>query len=130
MPHHVAHPMAVTISFIDAINHGDVERLATLMAPDFSLVVFDEPPQGGTDGWRGYARAFPAYLIHPHCFAVDGERVSVLGHTTGSHLDLPDEEEERQTLIWVADVRGGQMASWTLIADSPATRRQHKLLAS
>ena len=44
MPDHTKHPLAVAISFIDAINHGDVDRLATLMDKDYSLVI-----EGHTD---------------------------------------------------------------------------------
>ncbi|MEX0784421.1 MAG: nuclear transport factor 2 family protein [Dehalococcoidia bacterium] len=127
MPHHTKHPLAVAISFIDAINNGDVDRLATLMAPDFSLVVFDTAPQGGIDGWRGYATAYPEYLIHPHRMKVTGDTVGILGHTTGSHLGLPDEEEEQITLIWLAEVEGGKMRTWRLIEDNARTRREHGL---
>ena len=121
------HPLAVTISFIDAINHGDVDRQATLMAPDFVLVVFDEPPEAGLDGWRGYARSYPNYLIHPRRFAVSGTRVAVLGHTTGSHLELPDEEESKMTLLWIAEVVNGLVRSWTLTPDTPEGRHMHGL---
>lgn len=121
------HPLAVTISFIDAINHADVARLGTLMAPDFVLVVFDEPPQAGLEGWRGYARSYPNYLIHPRRFAASGEHVAVLGHTTGSHLELPDDEESRMTLLWIAEVANGLVRSWTLTPDTPANRHLHGL---
>src|SRR5205809_6872227 len=127
MDHFGGAPDAVALSFIDRINRGDVEGLAALMTDDHELRVFAEPPQRGrkvvTAGWRGYAGAFPRYLIHPRRFAVQGERVAVLGHTTGSHLGLPDEEERELTLIWVADVRGDQVACWRLVEDTPEQRR-------
>jgi hypothetical protein len=48
--------------------------------------------------------------------------VAVLGHTTGSHLGLPDEQESKLTVIWVADVRDGKVASWRIIEDTSQRR--------
>ncbi len=128
MPGHTAHPMAVAISFIDAINHGDVDRLAALVAPDYSLVIFGTVEEGrerGIEGWRGYAGAYPNYLIHPHRMVAGEHTAAILGHTTGSHLGLPDEEESRLTLIWVADVtKDGLMRKWELLEDNPKNRRE------
>ena len=124
-------PIATVISFIDAINQGDVERLAALMAEDYALVVFDEPPQvgraNGIEGWRGYATASPEYVIHPRRLAAQGDTVAVLGHTTGSHLGLPDAEEEQTTLIWLGVVSDGLVTRWVLIADTPDNRAKHGL---
>ena len=51
-------------------------------------------------------------------------RVAVLGHTTGSHLGLPPEEEQELTLIWLAEVSDGLVRSWTLVEDTPRARRE------
>jgi hypothetical protein len=128
MPGHTKHPLAVAISFIDAINHGDVDRLAALMDKEYSLVIFGKAEEGrerGIEGWRGYASAYPNYLIHPHRMVVEGNRAAVLGHTTGSHLGLPDEKEEKLTLIWVADVTiEGLVRTWELLEDNPKNKRE------
>ena len=119
-------PIAATIAFVDRINRGDVAGLAELMTADHTLIVFEEEPLAGrdrnVDAWRDYASAFPDYVIHPHRLAADGSRVAVLGHTTGSHLGLGDEEESAVTLIWVADVAGGLVRTWRLVEDSAANR--------
>jgi hypothetical protein len=124
-------PDAVALSFLDRINHGDPAGLAALMTEDHELRILDEAPVRGrgacAEAWRGYASAFPAYVIHPRRFAVQGQRVAILGHTTGSHLGLPDEEESQETLIWLADVVGERVAVWTLLEDTPAHRRQYGL---
>jgi hypothetical protein len=123
--------MAVAISFIDAINHGDVDRLAALMDKEYSLVIFGTAEEGrerGIEGWRGYASAYPNYLIHPHRMVAEGNKAAVLGHTTGSHLGLPDEEEEKLTLIWVADVTpDGLVRTWELLEDNPKNKRENGL---
>ena len=125
------HPMVTAISFVDRINHGDATGLADLMAPDYVLQVFDEPPQPGHEsgvaGWRGYAASFPGYVIHPRRLAVQGHRVAILGHTTGSHPGLPDEEEEQLTLIWLADIAGDRVQRWTLVEDTPEARLEYGL---
>jgi len=40
-------PVAAVISFIDAINRGDMDALAELMAEEHHLDVFDEEPLVG-----------------------------------------------------------------------------------
>ena len=79
--------------------------------------------------WAGYFRGFPDYVIHPHRLAVRGHQVAILGHTTGSHLGLPDEEESRETLIWVADVAEGRLKVWRLVGDTADNRRTYGLEA-
>jgi hypothetical protein len=124
-------PARVVLSFIECINAGDVQGLGRLMAQDHALKVFDEAPLIGCDAnlaaWRGYAESYPDYVIVPHRIAEHGGVVAVLGHTTGSHLGLADEEESRLTLIWVAEVVEAAVRSWTLVEDSPGNRRRFRL---
>jgi ketosteroid isomerase-like protein len=124
-------PAAVALRFVERINRADAAGLEALMTEDHVLRVFDEPPQRGrlaaAEGWRGYVRAFPAYTIYPHRVAVRGNQVAILGHTTGSHLGLPDEEESKLTLIWVVHVEGERVAAWSLVEDTPAHRRAFAL---
>jgi len=37
-------------------------------------------------------------------------------------LALPDAEESQLTLIWLARIEGAQVATWTLIEDTPEQR--------
>ena len=121
-------PVAAVLSFIDGINRGDVAHLASLMTDNHRLQVFDEPPLDGKEGnieaWSGYTSSFPSYVIYPHHFVARKTEVIVLGHTTGSHLNLPDEQESRQTLLWRATVRDGRLSLWQLISDTPARRTE------
>ena len=71
--------------------------------------------------------SYPNYIIYPHRIAERAGVVAVLGHTTGSHLGLPDEEESQLTLIWVAEVVEGAIHSWRLIEDTPDNRQQFRL---
>ena len=119
-------PVAAVIGFIDAINRGDVGRLAALMSPDHRLQVLQEPPVTGRDAnrdaWHGYVTAFPDYVIYPDRLVHRGDEVAVLGRTTGSHLGLPDHEERQLTVIWRAIVQDGLLTLWQIIEDTPAQR--------
>jgi ketosteroid isomerase-like protein len=121
----------VAISFIDCVNRTDLDGLAALMTADHALQVFEEAPLVGRDAnveaWRGYFDAFPEYVIHPRRIATDGDVVAVQGHTTGSHLGLADEEESRQSLIWLATVVDGAVRRWQLVADTAAHRDRYGL---
>ena len=118
--------VAAVISFIDAINRGDVDRLGELMAEDHHLDVFDEPPLHGREAnleaWHGYAEAFPRYVIYPHRVAEHDGDVAVLGHTSGSHLGLPDDEEQVLRVIWRARVEDGRLLCWQLLEDTAERR--------
>jgi hypothetical protein len=121
-------PAALVVSFINCINHGDVQSLGRLMTNDHELKVFDEAALVGREAnlaaWRGYIDSYPTYVIYPDRIAVRAGVVAVLGHTTGSHLDLPDEEESQLTLIWLAEVVGEAIRSWQLIEDTPDNRQR------
>jgi hypothetical protein len=109
-------PLAATISFIDCVNRTDLAGLTRLLHPDHRLVVFDEPPLAGRDAnveaWRGYFSAFPNYVIYPREIAADDNRVTVHGATTGSHLNLPDDEELALPVTWIAEVDAGLLTLW------------------
>jgi hypothetical protein len=121
----------VVVSFIDCINRGDVEGLGRLMTEDHQLKVFNEGALIGRHAnlaaWRGYVETYPDYAIHAHRIAEHAATVAVLGHTTGSHLALPDAEESQLTLIWLAEIANQAIHSWTLIEDTPAHRHEFGL---
>jgi SnoaL-like domain len=129
MTHRQLPPVATVISFIDCINRGDIDGLGMLMADDHELIVFDEEALRGktpnVEAWKGYAAAFPRYVIYPR--AITGPRdgwVAVLGRTTGSHLGLTDLQERALSVIWLAEVRNGQLRCWRLLTDTPDRRSE------
>jgi hypothetical protein len=121
-------PVPTVISFIDCINRGDLDGLGRLMAEDHRLQVLDEKPLIGRsaniEAWRGYFDSFPHYVIYPHVIVDEVFGVAVLGHTTGSHLGLPDDAEAKILVIWQAYVAGGFLRSWSVIEDTPEARAQ------
>jgi hypothetical protein len=124
-------PTTVALAFVDHINRGNLDGLIAMMSEDHRLEVFDEQPVVGREAnaaaWRSYMAAFPRYLIYPRRINATGAVVAILGHTTGSHLGLPDAEERELPLIWLAYVRNGTVERWQLIEDSPSNRQQFGL---
>jgi ketosteroid isomerase-like protein len=123
-------PVAVVLAFVDRINRGDLDGLLALTTTDHVLRILDEPPVSGAAlrrAWQGYFTAFPRYVIHPVQVAADGNTVTVLGNTTGSHLGLPDEEELKEDVIWSGEVRDGRLSCWSILADTVETRRARGL---
>ncbi|OBA96671.1 hypothetical protein A5662_17490 [Mycobacteriaceae bacterium 1482268.1] len=122
-------PVAVAVRFIDCINRTDLDGLVATMTDDHRLEVFDEEPVVGKDAnataWRGYFDSFPTYVIYPHRIAeVTESAVAILGHTTGSHLGLSDDEEAQQSLIWLVETRDGRVRVWKLVEDIPENRER------
>ena len=117
-------PLAAVVSFVDCINRGDLAGLGRLMTDDHRLVVLDEPPLVGREAnvaaWHGYFTGFPLYVIYPRTLMVRGATVAVLGTTTGSHLGLPDHEEQRLDVLWLAEVTGGRLRRWEVVEPTPA----------
>ena len=126
VPRLPAPPVAAVVSFIDAINRGDLRRLTELMDPHHALVVLAEEPligrEANAEAWNGYFTSFPDYVIYPRHVVFDGTDVAVLGTTTGSHLGLPDDEESRLTVIWTAKVSEGLLTEWRIRDDSAGAR--------
>jgi hypothetical protein len=118
--------VALAISFIDCINRRDVAALSDLLSTDHRLEVFDEEPligkQANTVAWSGYFEKFPSYVIYPQQIAERGGSVAILGHTTGSHLGIRDEDERKLTLIWLVDTRDRYVTGWKLIEDNAENR--------
>jgi ketosteroid isomerase-like protein len=120
-------PVAAVLAFIDRINHTDLDGLLALMTDDHVLRVLDTPPVVGSalrPAWQTYFTAFPEYVIYTERISQNGGSVAVLGHTTGSQLSLPDDEESRIPVIWTAVVRKGLIARWSIVEDGPKVRSE------
>ena len=116
-------PLAAVVSVVDCINRGDLAGLGRLMTEDHQLVVLDEPPLVGREAnlaaWAGYFSGFPLYVVYPRHLAARGAEVAVLGTTTGSHLALPDAEEQRLDVLWRAEVTAGRLSRWEVAEPTP-----------
>ena len=121
-------PVATAVSFIDAVNRADLDRLHDLMTPNHTLQVFDEDPLVGRRTSRrgaGTSRAAPTTSSTRGRSSPCGPTVAVRGHTTGSHLGLPDDEEITLSLIWLVTAIDGAVRGFRLVEDSAGHRAAH-----
>jgi ketosteroid isomerase-like protein len=110
----------VVLAFVEAINRGDLDRLAAMMADGFEFVDVLGRRDGVATGmekrafWDGYLSAFPAYRIRVRHLLSSGDEIAVIGTTRRSHV--PPEIELQSTLAWVARVADGLITHWRIYA--------------
>jgi len=115
---------SVALKFVEIINAGDSEALIKLQTEDFALIDMAGDVYRGRDGWQGYFSAYPKYKIHVQHVLTSGDGVAIIGKTTDSHV--PPEVEEKETVLWTAEIRGGLVAEWRIYSDiEKAKKRAH-----
>ena len=127
-------PIAVAISFVDAINRCDLAALGALMTEDHVLVVFDEPALSGraanVDAWEGYMAAYPNYVIHPHALAVSDARVAIGDATVADlarrHRGLPGRGLDARRRHARAPARVRTPAACSLSTAASTAQRGHE----
>ena len=117
-------PKATALKFVEVINAGDSPGLVELQTEDFTLIDMAGDVYRGRDGWQDYFSAYPKYRIHVKCVLTSGNDVAIIGNTTGSQV--PPEIEEKETVLWTADIRNGLVAKWRLYSDIDEVKRKMK----
>ena len=108
-------PKSVALKFVEVINAGNSEELVKLQTEDFTLIDMGGDVYRGRDGWQDYFSDNPNYRIHVQHVLTSGNGVAIIGRTTGSHL--PPEVEEKETVLWTAEIRDGLVAEWRIYSD-------------
>jgi 3-methyladenine DNA glycosylase AlkD len=119
----ISEAVQITLDFVEKINRGEISGVVNLLAADHTFINIQGDVEQGrdrmTEGWRGYLEAYPDYQIYIRRIFETDEGVALAGHTTGSHLGLPDDEEfNNEGVIWVSKVKNSKIASWQLYHDS------------
>ena len=108
-------PRSTVLRFIGCVNTGDLEGIASLIAEDVKFTDI----QGDVYWERGfmanYLSEFPNYKIHVHHALQGGNGVAIIGKTSGSHV--APEVEEKEILVWTAEIRAGLISEWRIYAD-------------
>ena len=123
-------PIDVVLSFLEAINAGNVDRLCALMSDDHVFVDGLGNRVNGKEtmrkGWKGYFQLFPDYRVsHEEIFS-QGEVVAVFGSAEGTFAvngKLPKENHWAVPAAWKGIVRDGLIAEWHVYADNQAARK-------
>jgi ketosteroid isomerase-like protein len=113
---------SVALKFVEVINAGDSDALVKLQTEDFTLIDMGGDIYRGRDGWQGYFSDYPKYNIHVQHVLTSGNGVAIIGKTTGSHV--PTEVEEKETVLWTAEIRDGLVAEWRIYSDIEEAKKK------
>ncbi len=109
------------LSFVDAINAQDIERLSGLMTNDHVFIDSDGSENVGRErmrrGWIAYFAMVPDYRIEVKDILAGRDTVAMLGFAEGAFDEKGDIKREnhwRVPAAWRAVVSGQQVAVWQL----------------
>jgi len=127
-----ASSVQVVLSFVEKINQGNVSSLADLLSEDHTFIDASGDAFTGlktmAKRWRDYLAACPEYQIFIRQIYQYNDQVILIGHTTGSHLNLPDVVEfHAEGVIWKAETSQGKVAAWQILQDTQEHFDQLKL---
>jgi uncharacterized protein (TIGR02246 family) len=122
--------IAVVVSFLDAINAGDVEKLCALMSEDHLFVDALGNKVKGREAmrkaWAGYFQLFPDYRVSHEEILSDGRLVAAFGSAEGTYAikgKLAKSNHWAAPAAWKAIVEDGLVKEWRVYADNQAARK-------
>ena len=110
----------IVFEFVETINRGDTEKLASMMADPFLFtdiageVSVARSLSERKGFWDGYINEFPGYRIEIEVMLSSGTDIALIGKTPNSHR--PRYVEVGETLIWYARLEGGKISEWRIFA--------------
>lgn len=115
--------LRITLAFISKINQSDIPGVNNMLAPDHVFIDMQGDQVHGkkemSKAWQNYLENYPDYQIFIRQIFSRGDEIAVIGHTTGSHLQLDDVDEfHKEGVIWLAKVDQGKLALWQLYNDT------------
>ena len=120
----------VAQAFVSAINKHDLELLASLMTDDHVFVDGLGTRVSGKEamlaGWRAYFAMVPDYRVDIETVIEGDGMVAMFGTASGTYApeSLIDPAKRWKTpAAWLAEVRGGKVAAWSVFADNLPMRR-------
>ncbi len=116
-----------SLKFIDKINECDIHGVIDLLAPDHTFVDMQgDEIQGKSEvlkAWQNYLESYPDYKIFIREIFNRGEDIAMIGHTTGSHLQISDVDEfHGEGVIWLSREENGKITLWQLYNNTPENR--------
>jgi uncharacterized protein (TIGR02246 family) len=120
----------VVVAFVEAINRGDVEGIAGLMARDHLFIDSLGKDVRGQKAMRqarvGYFKIVPDCKIEVEETVVNGQTVILLAHAGGTYSSdgtLDRANRWRVPAAWRAVVEEDRVAVWQVFADNEPIRR-------
>lgn len=110
----------LVFEFVETINRGDPEKLASMMADVFTFTDIE-----GTvcvvrslaerrKFWDDYIDDFPDYRITIERILSSGTDIAFIGKAVNSHL--PRYFEVNETIVWYARVQDDKVSEWRIFS--------------
>ncbi len=117
-------PAETAMSFVDAINAKDVEKLASLMADNYKFIDGDGSEHVGKArmkvGWREHFELIPDLTLSISEHFEKNDTVVLLGWSSGTIMEngeLKPENAWRVPCAWRVKVESQKVAVWQLYAN-------------
>ena len=110
----------LVFDFVETINRGDTEKLASMMADAFTFTDIEgdicvvKSAAEMRKFWDDYINDFPDYRIEIERILSSGTDIAFIGKAVNSHL--PRYFEVNETLIWYARVQDGRISEWRIFS--------------
>jgi len=110
----------IVFEFVEAINRGDTDKLASMMADTFTFTDIEgaifvvRSLAERRKFWDDYINAFPDYRIEIERILSSGTDIAFIGKSVNSHL--PRYFEVNETLVWYARVDDGKISEWRIFS--------------
>ena len=105
-------PIAVVRTFVEYVNKGDLPGIASLISEDILFTDIQGRVYQEKEFMDKYLENFPNYKIHTRHILQGGNGAAIIGKTSGSHVS--PEIEEKETLVWIAEIRDGLISEWRI----------------
>ena len=117
-------PIEVAMAFVDAINTGDIDKMANLMTDDHRFIDGDGSKYAGkermTTGWRDHFELIPDLTISISDHFEDNQIVVLLGWSSGTIIQdgqLRPENSWSVPSAWRVVIESEKVAVWQLYAN-------------
>lgn len=130
--------LKVAMSFLEAINHRRLDRIAELMTEDHAFIQADGVEVKGRDrmleAWAAYFEMIPDYRIDVGETFSRENTVVILGRASGTFADEGAVDPRNHWSVpaaWRVVVEAGRVSLWQLYVDSePMTRILNRMKAA
>lgn len=114
----------IVISFVEAINNHDTDKIVNLMAEDYIFIdSYREKhvgKKGEKQGWKGYFALFPDFKIEIEDMAENDSIFGLFGYASATYKNLKDESNSNFWKIqasWKAIVENKKIKHWQIYCD-------------
>lgn len=120
-----SHEKETVLKFIEAINTGNIDKIADLMSEDHIFIDSGDGKFQGKkimkQGWIGYFGMFPDYKIEIIDITEGDSIIGIFGYASGTYKGLKDEANSNYYRIpasWKAIVKDRKITHWQVYCET------------